>query len=115
MPGDGAHTKMYMRFIAQYYDPSRQMWYDAKQNAVSKWIYVGSGIYARRQGGYTFAFGPPANGTTSSSTLRGAVDFKWVKGRRIVRTMHVVTERGHRGTTGADPAGYSASICQINW
>ena len=26
MPGDGAHTKMYMRFTAQYYDRAKQLW-----------------------------------------------------------------------------------------
>src|SRR5215208_6033188 len=42
MPGDGQRTKMYMRFVAQYYDRSRQLWSDVKGSGVSKWIYVGS-------------------------------------------------------------------------
>lgn len=112
MPGDGDRTKMYMRFVAQYYDRSRQLWSDVKGSGVSKWIYVGSGVYARRQGGYTFAFDPPARGKTF--VLRGAVDFKWTKGRRIVRTAHVLTKSGHPGTRGADPATYSASLCEIS-
>ena len=112
MPGDGARTKMYMRFVAQYYDRSKQLWSEVKGSGVSKWIYVGSGIYARRQGGYTFAFDPPAAGKTF--VLRGAVDFKWTKGRRIVRTAHVLTRAGHPNTRGADPAGYSAALCEIN-
>ena len=111
MPGDGDRTKMYMRFGAQYYDRSRQLWSVVKGSGISKWIYVGSGIYARRQAGYTFAFDPPASGKTF--VLRGAVDYKWVKGRRIVRTAHVVTKSGHPGTKGADPKGYSASLCEI--
>lgn len=112
MPGDGARTRMYMRFVAQYYDRSRQLWSEVKGSGVSKWIYVGSGIYARRQAGYTFAFDPPAGGKTF--VLRGAVDYKWAKGRRIVRTARVITKGGHAGTKGADPAGYSAGICQID-
>jgi len=111
MPGDGDRTKMYMRFIAQYYDRSRQLWSEVKGSGVSGWIYVGSGVYARRQGGYTFAFDPPAGGKTF--VLRGAVDYKWTKGRRIVRTAHVLTKSGHPGTDGADPKSYSASLCEI--
>jgi hypothetical protein len=111
MPGDGDHTKMYMRFVAQYYDRSRQLWSEVKGSGVSKWIYVGSGIYARRQAGYTFAFDPPTSGKTF--VLRGAVDYKWTKGRRIVRTARVITKSGHPGTKGADPSTYSASLCEI--
>src|SRR3954452_24781968 len=111
MPGDGARTKMYMRFVAQYYDRARQLWSDVKGSGVSKWIYVGLGIYARRQGGYTFAFDPPGGGKTF--VLRGTVDYKWTKGRRIVRTARVITKSGHPGTKGADPATYSASLCEI--
>jgi hypothetical protein len=111
MPGDGDHTKMYMRFIAQYYDRGKQLWTEVKGSGVSKWIYVGSGIFARRQGGYTFAFDPPASGKTF--VLRGAVDYKWTKGRRIVRTAHLLTKSGHPNTKGADPKTYSAALCEI--
>jgi hypothetical protein len=112
MPGDGQRTKMYMRFIAQYYDRSKQLWSEVKGSGVSQWIYAGSGVYASRQAGYTFAFDPPANGKTF--VLRGAVDFKWTKGRRIVRSAHVMTKGGHPGTKGADPTTYSASLCEIS-
>jgi hypothetical protein len=111
MPGDGERTKMYMRFVAQYYDRSRQLWSDVRGSGVSKWIYVGSGRYARRQSGYTFAFDAPQSGKTF--TLRGTVDFKWVKGRRIVRTAHITTKGGHPNTKGADPEDYSAGLCEI--
>ena len=111
MPGDAEHTKMYMRFVAQYYDRSKQLWSEVKGSGVSKWIFVGSGQYARRQGGYTFAFDPPGSGKTF--VLRGAVDMKWTKGRRIVRTAHVLTKGGHPHTKGADPATYTAGLCEI--
>lgn len=111
IPGDGDHTKMYMRFTAQYYDRSRQVWSSVKENGVSNWIYVGSGIYASRQGGYTFAFTAPGAGKTF--VLRGGVDFRWTKRGRTVRTAHVVTKGGHPRTTGADPESYSASLCEI--
>src|SRR5919199_3726838 len=110
MPGDGDRTRMYMRFVAQYYDRARQLWSEVKGSGISKWIYVGSGIYARRQGGYTFAFDAPTGGKTF--VLRGAVDYKWTKGRRIVRTAHLLTKAGHPNTRGADPPGYSAALCE---
>ena len=111
MPGDGSHTKMYMRFTAQFYDRAKQLWTEVKGSGVSKWMYVGSGIYARRQGGYTFAFDSPASGKTFE--LRGAVDYKWTKGRRIVRTAHQLTKGGHPNTKGADPKTYSAALCEV--
>jgi hypothetical protein len=111
MPGDGDRTKMYMRFTAQYYDRTHQLWTEVKGSGISKWFYVGSGVFARRQGGYTFAFDPPAGGKTFE--LRGAVDYKWTKGRRIVRTAHKLTTGGHPRTKGADPKTYSASLCDI--
>ena len=111
MPGDADHTRMYMRFAAQYFDRSKQLWFDVKGDGLSKWIFVGSGLYARRQGGYTFAFDAPTDG--KAFVLRGAVDFKWVKKRRIVRTAHVNTRSGHPGTRGADPKTFSAALCEI--
>jgi hypothetical protein len=111
MPGDGDHTKMYMRFVAQYYDRAKQLWSEVQGSGVSKWIYVGSGQFARRQAGYTFAFDAPAGGKTFM--LRGAVDYKWTKGRRIVRTAHLLTKSGHPNTKGADPSAFSAGLCAI--
>jgi len=111
MPGDAEHTKMYMRFAAQYYDRSKQLWMDVKGSGVSDWIGVGSGQYARRQGGYTFAFNAPKDGKTF--VLRGTVDFKWVKGSRIVRSAHVNTKGGHPNTRGADPKSFSSGLCEL--
>src|SRR3954447_12534279 len=111
MPGDGQRTKMYMRFAAQYYSRKNQLWSDVSGSGVSHWRLVGSGVYARRQSGYTFAFDPTGGETF---ILRGAVDFKWVKGRRIVRTAHVLTKGGHANTVGADPKTYSAGLCEIS-
>ena len=111
MPGDGDRTKMYMRFIAQYYDRSKQLWSEVKGSGISQWIYVGSGLKQRREGGFTFAFDAPSGGKTF--TLRGAVDYKWTKGRRVVRTAHLFTNGGHPNTAGADPASFSAGLCQV--
>src|SRR3954447_4058923 len=88
MPGDGARTKMYVRFTAQYYDRTHQLWTEVKGSGVSRWIYVGRGTDGRDQGGFTFAFDPPK--TADTFTLRGAVDYKWTKARQIVRTAHLL-------------------------
>jgi hypothetical protein len=111
MPGDGARTTMYMRFVAQYYDRKNQLWSEVKGSGVSKWRSVGSGLRRSAQSGYTFAFDPPKSGSTF--VLRGAVDFKWVKGRRIVRTAHLLTKGGHPNTAEADPKTFSAALCEI--
>ena len=111
MPGDGDRTKMYMRFTAQYYDRAHQLLTEVKGSGISKWFYVGSGIYARRQGGYTFAFDAPANGKTFE--MRGEVDFKWTKRGVKIREAHLVTNGGHPNTKGADPKTYSAALCEI--
>ena len=112
IPGDADHTRMYMRFSAQYYDRKNQLWSDVTGSGVSKWRSLGSGDHRSAQSGYTFGFDPPAAGKTF--TLRGAVDFKWTKGRRVVRTAHLVTKSGHPRTPGADPKTYSASLCEIS-
>jgi hypothetical protein len=106
MAGDGDRTRMYMRFTAQWFDEANQRWVGAGK---SKWIYVGSGIYRAKQGGYTFAFDSTVRGT-----FRGVVDEKWTKHGRVVRTAHLLTRGGHPNTTGADPKEYSAALCEIH-
>jgi hypothetical protein len=110
MPGDGARTVMYMRFAVQYYERSKQAWLDV-QGAKSRWIKAGSGMYARRQAGYTFAFD-----TTKGKTfvLRGVVSMEWRKGTRVIRSAHLNTKGGHPNTATADPENYSASLCEIS-
>jgi hypothetical protein len=112
MPGDAARTVMYMRFAAQYYDRSKQIWSDVKgTGGLSRWIKAGSGRYARRQAGWTFAF-DATNGKTF--VLRGVVYMEWRKGTRVVRSARVNTKGGHPNTATADPEGYSASLCNIS-
>jgi hypothetical protein len=112
MPGDGAHTRMYMRFTAQYYSRTKQLWSAVKGSGVSSWIFVGSGDFARRQGGYTFAFEPATGG--DPFILRGAVDFKWTKSGHVIRTARLLTRRGHPYTNGADPQSFSAGLCELH-
>jgi hypothetical protein len=112
MPGDGARTTMYMRFAAQYYERSKQIWRDVRgTGGLSKWMKVGSGRFARRQAGYTFGF-EATKGKTF--TLRGVAFFEWRKDKRIVRSARVNTTGGHPNTATADPKAYSAGLCDIS-
>jgi hypothetical protein len=111
MPGDAQRTKMYMRFVAQYFSRSKQLWYEVKGNGRSRWIYVGSGIYEKRQGGYTFGFKPPAKGRTY--VLRGVVEMQWRKKDRVVRSAKVNTKGGFGKTVDSDPEGFSKGLCEI--
>ena len=39
--------------------------------------------------------------------------FEWRRGTKVLRHVQAVTTGGHRGVSGADPAGYSAATCAI--
>lgn len=108
MPGDAQHSRMYMRFADEYYSPSKQAWLTVQR---TRWYFVGSGIYARRESGRSFDLQPDPG---MSYTMRGAVDFRWTLHGHTIRTWHLVTHRGHHRTLDADPPGYSASICTIS-
>jgi hypothetical protein len=109
MPGDGRRTRMYMRFTAQYFSRARQVWSDVKGNGVSKWLFVGSGLYERREKGYTFGF---KVGENRSYVLRGVVEMEWRARGRVVREARVNTKGGFVTST-ADPEGYSKGLCEI--
>ena len=111
MPGDGRRTRMYMRFAAQYFNRARQSWLDVRGSGLSRWIYVGSGIYERRQGGYTFGFKTPVSGR--SYVLRGVVEMEWRRKGQAIRSARVNTKGGRGDTVGADPEGYSKGLCEI--
>ena len=111
MPGDGRRTRMYMRYVAQYFNRSRQQWLDVRGNGISKWILAGSGIYERRETGYTFGFSAPAEGR--SYVLRGQVEMEWRRRGTVLRRARVNTKGGRGDTRGADPAGYSKGLCEI--
>jgi hypothetical protein len=72
---------------------------------------VGHARYRSRQAGWSFRFAPNADGTPHR--LRGAVTFEWRRGSRVVRRARKRTRTGHRSAAGADPAGFSASVCEI--
>jgi hypothetical protein len=120
MPGSGRKGGMYMRFRAQFFDSAASAWKEVGGTGVSRWIAVGSSRYRMRQAGYTFAFGAPTTG--NAFVLRGRVEFEWRERRRlrsgqlrvvVVRRARANTKAGYPSTVGADPVGYSASLCEI--
>jgi hypothetical protein len=106
MPGHPRGTVRRMRFRVQWRDGDR-------------WRYVGGADSGWRklkrargraiESGWSFEFEPPAK----PITFRGVVRYRWLRDGRVVARASEITEAGHRSTTGADPAAYSAASCSI--
>ena len=119
MPGDGSKKRMYMRFRAQFFNATKNNWFNVKGNADSGWVLAGSARFVSREAGWTFSFSPPAAGSTF--TLRGLVNFQWRARKRVhgrlrwvvVRRASEITAGGKKSTLGADPPGYSSGTCEI--
>src|SRR4051812_48042369 len=112
IPGSGrSGEQMYIRFRVQYYSRSENRWHNITRGADSGWVAVGSARFKVRQAGWSFRFVPPGDG--SSHFLRGAAAFEWRRGDKVVNHAQERTTGRHRSATGADPAGYSASNCEI--
>jgi hypothetical protein len=112
MPGSGKTTeRMYMRFRAQYFSVSENVWKNFTSKALdSGWQRVGSARFKARQSGWTF---PRLNLRADQSyELRGVVRFEWRRGRRVVRKAVKSTTRGHR-TAVSEPKGFSAATCRV--
>jgi hypothetical protein len=110
MPGTARRTRMYMRFRVQYKD-SEQRWRTVKSGADSGWRKIATGRRGEHDAGWTFEFQPRASG--GAWELRGVVSFQWRRGDRVVQRDRRVTEDGHPGTAGAEPADHSAATCAI--
>lgn len=113
MPGNGTRQRLYMRFEAQWFDGAQDRF--VASGASSRWVRVGSARHRSTQGGFSFAFAPPAAGT--EFVMRGLVSYEW-RGRRkgrsvVVRRATRYTREGISGVEGGDPAGYSAAVCAI--
>jgi hypothetical protein len=120
MPGNGTRQRMFMRFHAQFYNPTNKRWFDVQGTGISDWVFAGPARFKLRQAGYTFSFMPPKNG--GAFVLRGVVDFQWRAKQRtksghlrtvVVRTLHANT-KGEHPSDGADPPGYSSGTCMIS-
>jgi hypothetical protein len=110
MPGVVRSTRMYMRFRVQYRDADGR-WRTVKAGADSGWNKVASGRAGEHDAGWTFEFMPPASG--GAHLLRGMVSFEWRRHGHVVRRDRRMTEVGHPGTAGAEPADFSAATCAI--
>ena len=111
MPGSGDRDeRMFMRFQLQYYRASDKQWHNIGTGGDSGFMPVGSGRYKARQAGRNFTVRPPRVG---GFILRGAVTFEWREDGEVVRRARKRTRSGHPGTKGADPAGFSASKCEV--
>jgi hypothetical protein len=110
MSGLARRSRMYMRFRVQYRDPAGR-WRTIKEGADSGWFYVATGRRGIHDAGYGFEFMPPTSG--GAHVLRGAVSFEWRRGAKIVARDRRLTQAGHPGTAGADPADFSAATCEI--
>jgi hypothetical protein len=110
MQGLARRTRMHMRFRVQY-QRSDGTWRAVENGADSRWQKVASGRRGEHDAGWTFEFKPPAVG--GAHILRGVVSFQWRRGDRVVERARRITEPGHPGTAGADPADFSAATCAI--
>jgi hypothetical protein len=112
MPGSGkSRERMYMRFQVQYWRESEKKWAPTDATVDSGFQLVGSAKYKRRESGWNFSLTPPPEGQTYR--LRGIVSFEWRIGKKVVRSAAKRTRSGHKGTSGADPRGFSAAQCVI--
>jgi hypothetical protein len=120
MPGNGTRERMYMRFRAQFFNATKNKWFNVKGNADSGWVLAGSARFVSREAGWTFSFDAPTTG--ASFTLRGLVNFQWRIRKRvdgkprtvIVRRSKEITQGGQKSPVGADPPGYSSGTCEIH-
>ena len=113
MPGSRRKGEtMWMRFRVQYFSEREQLWHNFSAGDGTDSGYVKVGRHARyrsRQSGFLFPFSPEVG---ERYRLRGAVEFQWRNGRRVMRNAREITQGG-REPTVADPAGYSAATCEI--
>jgi hypothetical protein len=109
MPGTGdAAESMFMQFRVEYLLSG--VWTNVGASATSPFESVGSAATTARQGGIDFKF---VGGSQSHYLLRGVVTFQWRLGGHVVAMTLRSTTAGHNAGAGADPHGYSASVCSI--
>lgn len=112
MPGSGYKSEtMHMRFQLQYFDQKDEEWHNLATSADTGFVKVGRATYRQRQAGRNFVVPPPVTG---AFILRGAVTFEWRNADgEVVRRARKRTTSKHGATVGADPAGFSASKCEV--
>ena len=111
MPGTGRRgQRMYMRIQVEYLDAATNEWHPVGTQGDSFRFYVGAATHKLRQGGMSFAYNPPASGSTM---LRGNVTFEWRRGARVVSRAQTSPAAGHVAAALAAPPGFSAATCEI--
>jgi hypothetical protein len=112
MPGLARRSRMFMRFRVQFQNGEGE-WRTVRSDRLtdSRWVRVAAGRRGEYDAGWSFEFRPPPSG--GAHILRGVVTFEWRRGGRVIERARTVTEEGHPGTVGAEPADYSAATCEI--
>ncbi len=105
MPGRPRGASRQMRFRLQWRDGDRWRYVEG---ADSGWRSFARARGRPVESGWSFEFAP-----VRRITFRGVVRSRWLRQGRSVRGAVEISERGHRSTAGADPAGYSAATCSI--
>jgi len=105
--GDGAES-MFMQFRVEYL--RNRVWTNIARHGHSAFVAVGGAASRSRQGGVDFTF---TTGAGRHYLLRGVVAYEWRLGGRVVAATLRSTTAGHGAGAGADPPGYSASVCSI--
>jgi hypothetical protein len=110
MPGLGKPARLRMRFRVQYLD-EKNAWRFSGATGDSGYQRVGHASKKVLESGQNFMFDAP---DTGALTLRGVIQFRWIRHGKPVKELRRLTDVGHRSTAGADPAGYSAQTCDIS-
>jgi hypothetical protein len=109
MPGDGRpHDALYMSFRMQKLDSATKHWNDVA-GTTTPFLRAGAGV--GRQIGASFQIKPEPG--RPAMTFRGLVEFQWRRGKTVLESTRRPTTAGHVSLAGADPAGFSAAMCQI--
>ncbi len=110
MPGTGdRHETMFMSFAVEYLDRLGR-WQPLAGAGSSGYLALGDAASRLRQAGRDFTI---ATKKAHTYLLRGVVTFEWRLRGRVVATAVRSTTAGHHAGAGADPPGYSASVCAI--
>jgi hypothetical protein len=109
MPGTGdRHETMFMAFAIEYRD--RHGRWQTLGGGSSGFVALGDAASRLRQAGRNFTI---ATKKAHTYLLRGVVTFEWRLRGRVIANAVRSTTAGHHAGAGADPPGYSASVCSI--
>ncbi len=112
VPGDGSGRRVFARYTAQWWSPTREAWLTVKGAGRTGWNRLGRQRLRPLQAGWTFSFAQPPEGTTY--VIRGVVELSWRDRAKASRKRRaLLTETGKRGVDGGDPVGTSKAMCLI--